>query len=73
MKTLNKEIMRVALYSGNETDNELYSTLILRDAYLFYSPSNVKNGEIQGGRYLSGRFQRIKIKKSNQKFDFNLN
>ena len=73
MKTLDKEIMRVALYSGNEINTELYTTLILKDAYLFYSPSKVRNGQVQNGIYLSGRFQRIKIKENEKRFDFNLN
>ncbi len=65
--------MRLGIYAGGEIDKELYTTLILKDAYIFYSPSKVKDGQVQNGVYISGRFQRIKIKRNNKRFDFNLN
>lgn len=65
--------MRLGLFAGNEVDNITYTSLILKDAYTIYSPSKVKNGEIQNGILLSGRFQRIKIKRNKKNYDFNLN
>jgi hypothetical protein len=77
MKTIDKEIMRLGIYLGDEYDTELYNSLILKDSYLLYSPSKVKNGIAQDAIYQSGRFERIKVKTKSKTginlFDFNLN
>lgn len=73
MNKIDKEIMRLGVYVNYNFDNEKYTSLILKDAYMLYSPSKIKDGQIQNGIYLSGRFERIKLKENEQRFDFNLN
>lgn len=67
--------MRMNIYPKDEYDMDFYSSLILEDEYLIYTPNKnelpyYKYGK---GAYFSGRFERIKVKRDGRRFELNLN
>lgn len=78
MKVLNKKIMRMNIYPKDEYDMELYNSLILEDEYIIYNPkvevNTILNKKVSDyATYISGRFERIKVKRDGRRFELNLN